>query len=140
MKKTKCVKLSRILILLSALFFLAGIIVQCIKINPILYTSLYIFAFLIMIIGWILAYAITIKDKEHMKNIELAKKDERLNNITVLSKAKAFDIFTVVFAGATVFIALNNIVDYKVMIILGTLNLFLLSSQVYYFIKFSKKM
>ena len=91
-------------------------------------------------VGAILAFIAALKDKEHMKSVELAKKDERLQNITMRSKAKAFDVITYLLSFATAVLFVNKVVSTDALIILGVLNLSLLIIQAYYFCKYSKEM
>ena len=92
MKQTKFVKAVKFLWLLGFVIFFAAIVTQIFNIQ--FYSILYIVGFCIYVIAAILSAIAANKDKEHLKTIELVKKDERIKNITVLSKAKAFDIFT----------------------------------------------
>lgn len=138
LKQTKFVKIVRFLWLLGLTIFFAAIVIQfCnIQICSIIYTV----GGCIYVIAAILSAIAAKKDKEHLKNIELAKKDERIKNITVLSKAKAFDIFTVIFSLVLIFSASLKIIDMKACIIFGILYLFTIVLQIYYLFNFSKKM
>lgn len=140
MKKTKYVQTARVLILLSAILFLSAVITQYLYVNIYVNGTLYLLAILSFSIGAILAYMAALKDKEHMKTVELNKKDEMIKNITVLSKAKAYDIFTIFFSFITLFASLNRLVNVNSCVILGCSCLFLVISQIYYFFKFFKKM
>ncbi len=139
--KTKYAKIGKLLILLSGVLFLLAFVMQFLSTN-IYFNLLYIFAILFLSVGSILAYIAARKDKEHMKNVELIKKDERLNNITVLSKAKAFDTFSIIFALTILlcvsFFKVMNV--YVLIVIMGMMPLLLMVLQMYYFYKFSKKM
>lgn len=140
MKKTKTVLVARSLILLAAMLFLFAIITQNAVSNIYITGALYLSAIISFSVGAILAYIAALKDKEHMKSVELAKKDERLQNITMRSKAKAFDVITYLLAFATAVLFVNKLVSTDALIILGVLNLSLLIIQVYYFCKYSKEM
>lgn len=85
MKKTKTVLVARSLILLAAMLFLFAIITQNAVSNIYITGVLYLSAIISFSVGAILAYIAALKDKEHMKSVELAKKDERLQNITMRS-------------------------------------------------------
>lgn len=141
MKNSRYAKIARFLILLSGILFLLAFVMQFFNTN-IYFNFLYVFAILFLIAGSILAYIAARKDKEHMKNVELIKKDERLNNITVLSKAKAFDTFSIIFALTILlcvsFLKVMNV--YVLIVIMGMMPLLLMVLQMYYFYKFSKKM
>lgn len=140
MKKTKTVLVARSLILLAAMLFLFAIITQNAVSNIYITGVLYLSAIISFSVGAILAYIAALKDKEHMKSVELAKKDERLQNITMRSKAKAFDIFSIILMLVTVYSSINEIIDVNSIIILSVLNLLLLIIQLYYFCKYSKEM
>lgn len=140
MKKTKTVLVARSLILLAAMLFLFAIITQNAVSNIYIMGALYLSAIISFSVGAILAFIAALKDKEHMKSVELAKKDERLQNITMRSKAKAFDVITYLLAFATACLFVNKVVSTDALIILGVLNLSLLIIQVYYFCKYSKEM
>lgn len=140
MKKTKTVLVARSLILLAAMLFLFAIITQNAVSNIYITGVLYLSAIISFSVGTILAYIAALKDKEHMKSVELAKKDERLQNITMRSKAKAFDVITYLLSFATAVLFVNKLVSTDGLIILGVLNLSLLIIQVYYFCKYSKEM
>ena len=140
MKKTKTVLVARSLILLAAMLFLFAIITQNAVSNIYITGVLYLSAIISFSVGAILAYIAALKDKEHMKSVELAKKDERLQNITMRSKAKAFDVITYLLAVAPAVLFVNKLVSTDGLIILGVLNLSLLIIQVYYFCKYSKEM
>lgn len=138
LKQTKFVKIVRFLWLLGLAIFFAAIVIQFCNIQ--ICSILYIVGGCIYVIAAILSAIAAKKDKEHLKNIELAKKDERIKNITVLSKAKAFDIFTVIFSLVLMFSASLKIIDMKACIIFGILYLFTIVLQIYYLFNFSKKM
>lgn len=140
MKKTKTVLVARSLILLAAMLFLFAIITQNAVSNIYITGVLYLSAIISFSVGAILAFIAALKDKEHMKSVELAKKDERLQNITMRSKAKAFDVITYLLSFATAVLFVNKLVSTDALIILGVLNLSLLIIQVYYFCKYSKEM
>lgn len=140
MKKTKTVLVARSLILLAAMLFLFAIITQNAVSNIYITGVLYLSAIISFSVGAILAYIAALKDKEHMKSVELAKKDERLQNITMRSEAKAFDIFSIILMLVTVYSSINEIIDVNSIIILSVLNLLLLIIQLYYFCKYSKEM
>ena len=138
MKQTKFVKAVKFLWLLGFVIFFAAIVTQIFNIQ--FYSILYIVGFCIYVIAAILSAIAANKDKEHLKTIELVKKDERIKNITVLSKAKAFDIFTSIFPLAFMFSISFKIIDLSACIIFSILCLLPIALQVYYFFKFSKKM
>lgn len=138
MKKTKTVLVARSLILLAAILFLFAIITQNAVSNIYLTGALYLSAIISFSVGAILAFIAALKDKEHMKSVELAKKDERLQNITM--RSKAFDVITYLLSFATAVLFVNKLVSTDALIILGVLNLSLLIIQVYYFCKYSKEM
>lgn len=138
MKQTKFVKAVKFLWLLGFVIFFAAIVTQIFNIQ--FYSILYIVGFCIYVIAAILSAIAANKDKEHLKTIELVKKDERIKNITVLSKAKAFDIFTSIFPLALMFSISFKIIDLSACIIFSILCLLPIALQVYYFFKFSKKM
>ncbi|MFR1509168.1 MAG: hypothetical protein ACLSSW_00795 [Acutalibacteraceae bacterium] len=140
MKKTKTVLVARSLILLAAMLFLFAIITQNAVSNIYITGVLYLSAIISFSVGAILAFIAALKDKEHMKSVELAKKDERLQNITMRSKAKAFDVITYLLSFATAVLFVNKVVSTDALIILGVLNLSLLIIQAYYFCKYSKEM
>ncbi len=140
MKKTKTVLVARSLILLAAMLFLFAIITQNAVSNIYIMGALYLSAIISFSVGAILAFIAALKDKEHMKSVELAKKDERLQNITMRSKAKAFDVITYLLSFATAVLFVNKLVSTDGLIILGVLNLSLLIIQAYYFCKYSKEM
>lgn len=140
MKKTKTVLVARSLILLAAMLFLFAIITQNAVSNIYITGVLYLSAIISFSVGAILAFIAALKDKEHMKSVELAKKDERLQNITMRSKAKAFDMITYLLSFATAVLFVNKVVSTDALIILGVLNLSLLIIQAYYFCKYSKEM
>ena len=140
MKKTKTVLVARSLILLAAMLFLFAIITQNAVSNIYITGVLYLSAIISFSVGAILAFIAALKDKEHMKSVELAKKDERLQNITMRSKAKAFDVITYLLSFATAVLFVNKVVSTDAFIIVGVLNLSLLIIQAYYFCKYSKEM
>ena len=140
MKKTKTVLVARSLILLAEMLFLFAIITQNAVSNIYITGVLYLSAIISFSVGAILAFIAALKDKEHMKSVELAKKDERLQNITMRSKAKAFDVITYLLSFATAVLFVNKVVSTDALIILGVLNLSLLIIQAYYFCKYSKEM
>ena len=121
MKKTKTVLVARSLILLAAMLFLFAIITQNSVSNIYITGVLYLSAIISFSVGAILAYIAALKDKEHMKSVELAKKDERLQNITMCSKAKAFDVITYLLSFATAVLFVNKLVSTDGLIILGVL-------------------
>ena len=138
MKQTKFVKIVKLLWVVTLIMFAIAITTQIFNIQ--LYGMLYIASLSIFVIAWILSVVAASKDKEHLKNIELAKKDERLTSITTLSKAKAFDIFTLVFPVAIVSASLLKIIDTNSYIVFGILCMLPIVLQLGYFLKFSKKM
>ena len=142
MKNSRYAKIARILFLIAMVSFLLAIAMQCLNFNAYVNIVLYSLAIISFTVGTILAYIAARKDEEHMKNVELIKKDERFNNITVLSKAKAFDTFSMIFALTILlcvsFLKVMNI--YILMVVMGIMPLLLLALQMYYFYKFSKKM
>lgn len=140
MKKTKMVLTARALILLALMLFLFAIITQNALSNIYVTGALYLSAIISFSIGAILAFIAALKDKEHMKNVELSKKDERLQNITMRSKAKAFDIVMYLLQLTTAYLYLSKVVSTDALIILGVLILALLIIQLYYFCKYSKEM
>lgn len=140
MKKTKTVLVARIFIVLALMLFLFTVITQNTVSNFYVNGLLYLFAILSFGIGAVLAFVAACKDKEHLKSVELAKKDERLNNITMRSKAKAFDIILFILPLVTSYFVLNKLIDTTAMIILGMLCLILLIIQIYYFLRYSKEM
>lgn len=138
LKQTKFVKVVRFLWLLGFVIFFAAIVTQVFNIQTC--SILYIVGFCIYVIAAILSAIAAKKDKEHLKKYRIGKKDERIKNITVLSKAKAFDIFTVIFSLVLIFSTVFKIIDFNACIILGILCLLPITLQVYYFFNFSKKM
>ena len=88
----------------------------------------------------VLASIAAAKDKEHLKNVELARKDERLQNITMRSKAKAFDVISYILSLVTAYLSFSKMVDMIAVLILGVLTLSPLALQLYYFSKYSKEM
>lgn len=128
----------RFLWLLGFVAFIAAIITPFFNIQ--LYAPLNIVGGTLFAVAGILSVIAANKDKEHLKYVELAKKDERLKNITILSKAKAFDIFTLIFPLALIFSALLKIIDRNSCIIFGIMCLIPIILQIYYFFKFLKKM
>ena len=102
--------------------------------------ALYLLAIISFPISMVLASIAAAKDKEHMKNVELARKDERLQNITMRSKAKAFDVISYILPLVTVYLSLSKMVETIASLILGVLTLSTLALQLYYFTKYSKEM
>lgn len=138
LKQTKFVKVVRFLWLLGFVIFFAAIVTQVFNIQTC--SILYIVGFCIYVIAAILSEIAAKKDKEHLKEYRIGKKDERIKNITILSKAKAFDIFTIIFSLVLIFSASLKMIDMKTCIIFGILCLLPIILQVYYFFNFSKKM
>ncbi len=139
MKKTKTVVFARILILLAITLFLAAVITQA-SLSIYISSALYLSAIVSFSISMILATIAAYKDKEHMKNVELSKKDERIQKIMIHSKAKAFDVLSYVLPLATSICFVNKLVDTSTLLILGVVSLLLIAIQVYYFTKYSKEM
>lgn len=138
MKKTKTVLSARILILLSVMLFLAAIIAQG-TLSIYVSSALYLSAIITFSISAVLSFIAASKDKEHMKQVELVKKDERLQNIIMRSKAKAFDVLSYIMPITTSFLFLNKLVDTNALLILGVLTLLLFAIQFYYHLKYSKE-
>ena len=140
MKKTKTVIIARTLILLAVMLFLFAIITQSALSNIYITGVLYLLAIISFAIGAIVAFIASSKDKEFQKTRDLVQKDERLKEITIRSKAKAFDVMTYILALSTGYLYLSKIIDTNAMIVLGVLNLVLLGTQLYYFCRYSKEM
>lgn len=140
MKKTRTVVFARCLIVLAMMLFLAAIVSQCVVSTINIASTLYLLAITAFSISMALASIAAAKDKEHMKNVELARKDERLQNITMRSKAKAFDAITYILPLVTVYLSLSKMVETIASLILGVLTLSTLALQLYYFTKYSKEM
>lgn len=140
MKKTKTVIIARTLILLAVMLFLFTIITQSALSNIYITGVLYLLAIISFAIGAILAFIASLKDKEFQKTRDLVKKDERLKEITLRSKAKAFDVMTYVLVLGTTYLYMDKIINTKTMIVLGLINLVLFGSQLYYFCRYSKEM
>lgn len=138
MKQTKFVKIVKFLWIVTFILFVIAITTQIFNIQ--LYSMLYIASLSIFVITCILSIIAANKDKEHLKNIELAKNDERLKSITTLSKAKAFDILTPIFPMVIVSAFLLKIIDTNSCIVFGILCMLPIVLQLGYFLKFSKKM
>lgn len=138
MKQTKLVKAAQFVWILGFIIFFSAIITQFFNIE--LYNTLYIVGVGLYVIAAILSFMAAIKDKEHLKNIEIIKKDERVRYIKVTSKAKAFDIFTLIFSMILMLTSSLKLIDTNACIIFGGLCLLLIVLQFYYFFKFSKKM
>lgn len=138
LKQIKFVKIVRFLWLLGLVIFFAAIVTHVFNIQ--MYSILYIVGLGFYVIAMILSVIAANKDREHLKNVELVKKDERIKNITVLSKTKAFDIFTLIFPMILMFSATLKIIDFNSCIIFAILCLFPIALQSYYFFNFSKKM
>lgn len=140
MKKTRTVVLARGLIVLAMVSFLAAVVSQSVIPNIYITGALYLLAIIVLPISMALASIAAAKDKEHMKNVELARKDERLQNITMRSKAKAFDVITYILPLITAYLSFSKMVDMIALLILGVLTLSTLALQLYYFSKYSKEM
>ena len=140
MKKTKTVIIARTLILLAVMLFLFAIITQSALSNIYITGVLYLLAIISFAIGAILAFIASSKDKEFQKTRDLVQKDERLKEITMRSKAKAFDVMTYVLVLGTTYLYVDKITNTKTMIVLGLINLVLFGSQLYYFCRYSKEM
>ena len=140
MKKTKTVIIARTLILLAVMLFLFAIITQSALSNIYITGVLYLLAIISFAIGAILAFIASSKDKEFQKTRDIVKKDERLKDITMRSKAKAFDVMTYVLVLGTTYLYVDKITNTKTMIVLGLINLVLFGSQLYYFCRYSKEM
>lgn len=140
MKKTRTVVLARCLIVFAMVSFWAAIVSQGVISNVYITSALYLLAIISFSISMALASIAAAKDKEHMKNVELARKDERLQNITMRSKAKAFDAITYILPLVTVYLSLSKMVDMIAVLILSVLTLSPLALQLYYFSKYSKEM
>ena len=140
MKKTKIVVFARCLIVLAMVSFVAAVVSQSVISNIYIASTLYFLAIISFPISMALASIAAAKDKEHMKNVELARKDERLQNITMRSKAKAFDVTTYILPLVTVYLSLSKMVETIASLILGMLTLSTLALQLYYFTKYSKEM
>ena len=140
MKKTRTVVLARCLIVLAMVSFLAAIVSQGVISNVYITSALYLLAIISFSISMALSFVATAKDKEHMKNVELARKDERLQNIAMRSKAKAFDVISYTLPLITAYLSLSKMVDMIAVLILGVLTLSTLALQLYYFSKYSKEM
>ena len=139
MKKTRTVVLARCLIVLAMVSFLAAIVSQGVISNVYITSALYLLAIIAFPISMALASIAAAKDKEHMKNVELARKDERLQNITMHSKAKAFDVISYILPLVTAYLSLSKMVDTIALLILAVLTLSTLALQLYYFSKYSKE-
>ena len=140
MKKTRTVVFARCLIVLAMVSFVAAVASQSVISNIYITSALYLLAIISFPISMVLASIAAAKDKEHMKNVEPARKDERLQNITMRSKAKAFDAITYILPLVTVYLSLSKMVDMIAVLILSVLTLSPLALQLYYFSKYSKEM
>ncbi len=140
MKKTRTVVFARCLVVLAMVSFVAAVVSQSVISNIYIASTLYFLAFISFSISMVLASIAAAKDKEHMKNVELARKDERLQNITMRSKAKAFDVITYILPLITAYLSLSKMVDMIAVLILSVLTLSPLALQLYYFSKYSKEM
>ena len=140
MKKTRTVVFARCLIVLAMVSFLAAVVSQSVISNIYITSALYLLAIIAFSISMALASIAAAKDKEHMKYVELARKDERLQNITMRSKAKAFDVITYILSLVTAYLSLSKMVDMIAVLILSVLTLSPLALQLYYFSKYSKEM
>ena len=140
MKKTRTVVFARCLVVLAMVSFVAAVVSQSVISNIYIASTLYFLAFISFSISMVLASIAAAKDKEHMKNVELARKDERLQNITMRSKAKAFDVITYILPLVTACLSLSKMVDMIAVLILSVLTLSPLALQLYYFSKYSKEM
>ena len=140
MKKTRTVVFARCLIVLAMMSFVAAVVSQSVISNIYITGALYLLAIISFPISMVLASIAAAKDKEHMKNVELARKDERLQNITMRSKAKAFDVITYILPLVTAYLSLSKMVDMIAVLILSVLTLSPLALHLYYFSKYSKEM
>ena len=140
MKKTRTVVFARCLVVLAMVSFVAAVVSQSVISNIYIASTLYFLAFISFSISMVLASIAAAKDKEHMKNVELARKDERFQNITMRSKAKAFDVITYILPLVTAYLSLSKMVDMIAVLILSVLTLSPLALQLYYFTKYSKEM
>ena len=140
MKKTRTVVFARCLVVLAMVSFVAAVVSQSVISNIYITGVLYLLAIIVFPISMVLASIAAAKDKEHMKNVELARKDERLQNITMRSKAKAFDVITYILPLVTAYLSLSKMVDMIAVLILSVLTLSPLALQLYYFSKYSKEM
>ena len=140
MKKTRTVVFARCLVVLAMVSFVAAVVSQSVISNIYIASTLYFLAFISFSISMVLASIAAAKDKEHMKNVELARKDERLQNITMRSKAKAFDVISYILSLVTAYLSFSKMVDMIAVLILGVLTLSTLALQLYYFSKYSKEM
>ena len=140
MKKTRTVVFARCLVVLAMVSFVAAVVSQSVISNIYITGALYLLAIIVFPISMALASIAAAKDKEHMKNVELARKDERLQNITMRSKAKAFDAITYILPLVTVYLSLSKMVETIAVLILSVLTLSPLALQLYYFSKYSKEM
>lgn len=138
LKQTKLIKTMKILWLLEFFILFAAIFTHIFNIQ--IYSTLYIVGLAFYVTVGMLSLIVVNNDREHIKNLEINKKDERIKSITVLSKAKAFDIFAVIFPLVLMFSAFLKIVDLNACIIFGILCLLPIVLQIYYFFNFSKKM
>ena len=140
MKKTRTVVFARCLVVLAMVSFVAAVVSQSVISNIYIASTLYFLAIISFPISMVLASIAAAKDKEHMKNVELARKDERLQNIKMRSKAKAFDVITYILPLVTAYLSLSKMVDMIAVLILSVLTLSPLALQLYYFSKYSKEM
>ena len=140
MKKTRTVVFARCLVVLAMVSFVAAVVSQSVISNIYITGALYLLAIIVFSISMALASIAAAKDKEHMKNVELARKDERLQNIKMRSKAKAFDAITYILPLITAYLSLSKMVYMIAVLILSVLTLSPLALQLYYFTKYSKEM
>ncbi len=140
MKKTRTVVFARCLIVLAMMSFVAAVVSQSVISNIYITGALYLLAIISFSISMALASIAAAKDKEHLKNVELARKDERIQNITMRSKAKAFDVISYILPLVTAYLSLSKMVDMIAVLILSVLTLSTLALQIYYFSKYSKEM
>ena len=140
MKKTRTVVFARCLVVLAMVSFVAAVVSQSVISNIYITGALYLLAIILFSISMALASIAAAKDKEHMKNVELARKDERLQNIKMRSKAKAFDAITYILPLITAYLSLSKMVYMIAVLILSVLTLSPLALQLYYFTKYSKEM
>ena len=140
MKKTKTVIIAKIFILLALMLFLSAIITQKTIANMYINGALYLSAIISFLIGAILVFVAVAKDKKHLKNVELARNDERLKEITMRSKAKAFDELMFILSLCGAYWCIDFMENISAGIILGVLALSSVALQLYYFCKYSKEM
>lgn len=140
MKQTVQVKIAKFFILLATILFLSAIVMKTVNTEIHVNNVLYLLAIISFSVGAVLALTAAYKDKEHMKNVELSKKDERIKTIRCLSKSKAFDAFSFIFPLVVMFCSGLKIIDSNASIIFGIMCLIPLALQLYYFTEISKKM